>query len=406
MPSIGAVVRGESAFALSPVPITDVLGRSAVTLDAEASRAFLAGKRILVTGAAGSIGSEVTRQVVRSGPAVVFGLDVNESDLFDLQQELHAAPERAAFEPIVGSVTNRAKMDELLRTIRPDVIFHAAAYKHVPLMETYPTEAVLVNTLGTYQLAKSAFAAGVERFVLVSTDKAVRPSSIMGASKRLAELALRVVAEETGLSACAVRFGNVLGSRGSVIPLFEKQISAGGPVTITDRRMKRYFMTIPEAAALIIQAGAFGDRNVIYMLDMGEEIAIKDLATRLIALHGLRPGLDIEIKEVGMRPGEKLSEELSLDFEQATLTSHSKIRILRDPDGFARVSATLPHRLRELREIVLGPHPEMVSDRIFEIVAEFDGEAGLTESVRQKLASKPQPIRPRRDVVNALTGSD
>lgn len=326
MPDIGTILRGGTTLPLQTVPMTDVLGRPLVEPDAERCRTFLAGKRILITGAAGSIGSELARQVAQSSPAALFGLDLNESDLFDLVHEVSTIAGATILQPIVASVTDHSRIARTLREIRPDVIFHAAAYKHVPLMEEYPAEAIETNTIATYYLARSAAEAGVGRFVLVSTDKAVRPSSVMGATKRLAELAVRAVASETGLSACAVRFGNVLGSRGSVIPLFEKQIAIGGPVTVTHPEMMRYFMTISEAAGLIIEAGALGDDNAIYILDMGDEISIRSLAERLIRLKGLRVGTDITIVYTGIRPGEKLQESLSLEFELASPTDHSKIR--------------------------------------------------------------------------------
>jgi FlaA1/EpsC-like NDP-sugar epimerase len=331
MPNLADLMSGKATpLTLQTVRPTDILGRPVVAPDAERCGAFIAGRRVLVTGAAGSIGRELARQVAQLGPSELLGLDINESDLFDLQQELRVAPGAAPFTPLVASISNRQRIAMLFAAHKPEIIFHAAAYKHVPLMEDHPNEAVFVNTVGTYDLAAAAAHAGVGRFVLVSTDKAVRPSSVMGATKRLAELAVRGVAEETGLSACAVRFGNVLGSRGSVLPLFEKQISAGGPVTVTHPEMMRYFMTIPEAASLIIQAGAFGDRDVIYMLDMGEEVSIRDLAERMIRLRGLRVDQDIKIEYSGLRPGEKLREELALDFEHAVSTPHTKVRILAE----------------------------------------------------------------------------
>ena len=325
-----------------------------------------------VTGAAGSIGQEVARQVASSSAAVVYGLDINESDLFDLQQELLQKAGTTRFVPIVASVTQPRRLEDLFATIRPDIVFHSAAYKHVPMMEEHPTEAVMVNVAGTYHLAHAAAAAGAQRFVLVSTDKAVQPSSVMGATKRLAELVIRDVAEQTGMSACAVRFGNVLGSRGSVIPLFRKQIAAGGPVTVTHRDMMRYFMTIPEAAGLIIQAGAFGDNGVIYMLDMGEEVSIQQLAERMIRLDGLRPGKDIEIAYSGLRPGEKMRESLSLDFETASETSHPKIRILHDDIGESRsiASGQLVARLVEVAETGT---PAEIRDAIMRRIKAIDG---------------------------------
>lgn len=337
MPSVGSVLRGEQATRLQPVQARDLLGRPVVATDGVRARQFLAGKRVLVTGAAGSIGSEVVRQALPGAPAVIIGLDNNESGLFDLQQELRVSHPGQEFVPVVASVVDEARITRLMERFRPDIIFHAAAYKHVPLMEDFPYEAIMTNIHGTSVMTRAARQFKVERFVMVSTDKAVRPTSVMGASKRIAELIVRDATADGVLSACAVRFGNVLGSRGSVIPLFEKQIEAGGPVTVTDARMTRYFMTIPEAAGLIIEAGAFGDRGVTYMLDMGEPVRIVDVAERLIRLHGKQPGRDIEIAFTGLRPGEKLFEELSLDFEAARLTAHPKIRILADAQSSARL---------------------------------------------------------------------
>jgi FlaA1/EpsC-like NDP-sugar epimerase len=374
MPHLGETLygRGKSAN-LQSVRVTDVLGRDIVTADLDRCRAFISGRRVLVTGAAGSIGRDVARQVAQLQPELLIGLDINESDLFDLQQELKSLDPPVAFRPLVASITHRKRIDAIFNEYRPEIVFHAAAYKHVPMMEEYPQEAIWSNTIGTYETARAAADAGVERFVLVSSDKAVRPSSVMGATKRLAEIVLRAVSDETGLSACAVRFGNVLGSRGSVIPIFEKQIAAGGPVTITDPRMKRYFMTIPEAAALIIQAGAFGDRNVIYMLDMGEEIAIKDLAERMIRLHGLRVGTDIEIVYTGLRPGEKLREELSLDFETAGLTSHPKVRILSEGPRITSRPGSIAGVITHLAEVAESTDRIEMRCALLGVITEFDG---------------------------------
>ncbi len=379
MPNLADMLSGKATpLSLQTVRPTDVLGRPVVTPDTDRCRAFVSGKRVLVTGAAGSIGRELARQVALLGPTELLGLDINESDLFDLQQELKVTPNSAPFSPLVASISNRARIATLFAKHEPEIVFHAAAYKHVPLMEDHPNEAVFVNTVGTFDLAAAAAHAGVERFVLVSTDKAVRPSSVMGATKRLAELAVRGVAEETGLSACAVRFGNVLGSRGSVLPLFEKQISAGGPVTVTHPDMMRYFMTIPEAASLIIQAGAFGDRDVIYMLDMGEEVSIREMAERLIRLRGLRVGEDIKIEYSGLRPGEKMREELALDFEHANETSHSKIRILADAPTAAK-REPITRVISRLSGVAQNGRPEDIRDALLCEIADIDFPAKRNE---------------------------
>jgi len=389
MPGLDAILKGTPAATLAPIQMTDVLGRPVIELEGSVAEAFIAGKRVLVTGAAGSIGSELARQVAKLDPAQLLALDTNESGLFDLEHELRGIAPRTPCTPIVASITNWHRMGEIFARFRPEIVFHAAAYKHVPLMEEYPQEAIFSNSVGTYHLGRLCAAHHVERFVLVSTDKAVRPSSVMGASKRLAEIGVRAVGQSTGLSVCAVRFGNVLGSRGSVIPIFERQIAAGGPVTVTDERMKRYFMTIPEAAGLIIQAGAFGDQSVIYMLDMGEEVAIKDLAERLIRLHGYEPGTDIRIEYTGLRPGEKLREELSLDFEQALVTDHAKIRILRGPDDPANLLQEVEQALERIEQVARTARPDQIRSALFEIIERFDGPEGLTAAHHP-----PTPIQP------------
>jgi len=275
--------------------------------------------------------------------------------------------------PIVCSITNVKRLRVFMQRTQPSIVFHAAAYKHVPLMEEYPLEAVEINTLGTYEFVNMAADSGVERFVLVSSDKAVRPSSVMGATKRIAELLVQAVARERGISCCAVRFGNVLGSRGSVIPLFEKQIANGGPVTVTDPHMMRYFMTIPEAARLIIHAAAMRDNNVIYMLDMGDEISILSLAERVIRMHGKEPGKDIDIKFVGLRPGEKLRESLSLDFEAASPTTHPKIRLLRESRNLSSTVPTVKQLLTSLHRIQRMSDANMIRQSILALVRRADG---------------------------------
>ena len=329
MPAIGSILRGEEkTTTLRRVRPVDVLGRPVVEADYERCFEFIHDRRVLITGAAGSIGQELARQVLDLQPSALILVDINESDLFDRTQELLMRVPNCPIHPYILSVTDKDRIDALFHETRPDIVFHAAAYKHVPLMEAQPGEAVRTNIAGTRIMADAAARHGVKRFVLVSTDKAVRPSSVMGASKRVAEMVVFDVSNVTGMSTCAVRFGNVLGSRGSVIPTFERQIQAGGPVTVTDPRMRRFFMTIPEASGLIIQAGAFGESNVISILDMGTDVSIVELAERVIELHGLRPHIDIPIIFTGMREGEKLREDLANDFETARKSPHQKIRLL------------------------------------------------------------------------------
>lgn len=331
MPPIGSILTGAASMTnLNPIQTVDVLGRPVVEPDYDSCMQFIRGRRVLVTGAAGSIGSELALQIARLEPELLVLQDVDESGLHNLQLAIHQeGVDDARIVTVLASITDETRTRRVFEQYGPEIVVHAAAYKHVPAMERQPDLAIETNTIGTRNVVTAAADFGAERFVMVSTDKAVRPTSVMGASKRLAELEVLHVGQTRNLSVCNVRFGNVLGSRGSVIPTFEKQIRDGGPVTVTDVRMKRYFMTISEAASLIIQAGAYGHRNATYILDMGEEVPIIDLARRVIELHGLRPDEDIKIEFTGIRPGEKLYEELSLDFEAASPTMHPKIRMLQ-----------------------------------------------------------------------------
>ncbi len=318
--------------ALRDVTAEDLLGREQVAIDEQSCKATIAGRTVLVTGAAGSIGSELCSQILGLGPTRLLALDNNESGLFDLTMlALHPAPDVEVV-PLIADATDERKVASIFETYRPAVVFHAAAYKHVPLMEAHPEEAVRVNVLGTRIVADAAERSGTERFVLVSTDKAVEPTSVMGATKRLAELIVLRRAESRTLFT-AVRFGNVLRSRGSVVPTFESQIEAGGPVTVTHPDMTRYFMSISEAVKLIIQAGAFTQGGELFMLDMGEPIRIDDLARRLVRMRGLRPHVDIAIEYVGIRPGEKLSERLYGSDERTAKTSHPSVFRVDSPTG-------------------------------------------------------------------------
>ena len=369
MPDIGSLLRAESApMELRRVDLHEVLGRPPVQALDGMSEAFISGKRVLITGAAGSIGQELTRQVARFSPAAVIALDINETGLFDLNQELTLAGNDVPFHSVVASVTNTTRLASIFAAYQPQIVFHAAAYKHVPMMERHPQEAVFVNAIGTRRVAEAAAKAGVERFVLISTDKAVRPTSVMGATKRAAELAVKTVVRETGMSGCCVRFGNVLGSRGSVIPTFEKQIDMGGPVTVTDPNMRRFFMTIPEAASLTIQAGAFGESEAVYMLDMGEEVYILDLAKRMIELRGMVLGRDIDIVYSGLRPGEKLREELALSSEVSVPTPHSKIAILEEPLRNVDALRALSAQLNRLGELALTEDVASIRAELFRLV--------------------------------------
>ncbi len=322
------------------VRIEDLLGRPTVRLDTEAIRARLSDRVVLVTGAGGSIGSELCRQIARFSPRALVGFDNAETALYQIDQELREQFPSIPFYPEIGSIQNRRRLDEVFRHHRPSSVYHAAAYKHVPMMEAHLFEAVENNVFGTRNVVRAA--AGVEDFVLVSSDKAVRSTNVMGATKRLAEL----IVSAAGPEFRAVRFGNVLGSNGSVIPLFKRQIAAGGPVTVTHPEMRRFFMTIPEAAELVLQAAAMGQDGEIFVLDMGEPVRIQDLARNLILLSGLQPDVDIHIEFSGMRPGEKLYEELSGVEEDTVPTSHSQIRVFT---GRGASEETLSRCLEELR---------------------------------------------------------
>lgn len=307
--------------------IDDLIGREQVETDLDAVRRMLAGRRVLVTGAGGSIGSEIVRQVAAANPAALVALDHDESHLHDMA----AALDRPVVQ-LLADVRDRTAIDHAFTRHRPEIVFHAAAHKHVPLLEDHPSEAILTNVAGTQHLLEAAEAVGVERFVFISTDKAVAPKSVMGASKRLGEH-LVLGQAPPGSTHAAVRFGNVIGSRGSVVPTFVRQIEDGGPVTVTDERMTRYFMSIPEAVQLVLQAAALAEGGDLFVLDMGEPVRILDLAERMIRLSGMRPGIDIEVRVTGVRPGEKFVEELLNDDEPALATVHESI---------SRIAPTLP----------------------------------------------------------------
>jgi len=328
IPGMVEILEGRvEVSAIRDVQIEDLLGREPVTLEVDEVANFLRGKVVMVTGAGGSIGSEMARQVVRFEPESLLLVERAEFALFDVDRELRALYPEGVIIPLVADVGDEPRMRSLMKTYRPAVVFHAAAHKHVPMMESNPTEAIKNNVFGTQTAARLAGEFGVEAFVLISTDKAVRPTSVMGASKRVAELVIQDLNERYETRFGAVRFGNVMGSAGSVIPIFRDQIRDGGPVTVTHPEMVRYFMTIPEASQLVLQAGAMGEGGEIFILDMGDPVRILDLAKDMIALSGLKPFEDVDIVFSGMRPGEKLFEELQTVGEDITKTRHPKIFI-------------------------------------------------------------------------------
>ena len=328
VPGMYQLVNGDiSVSALRKVDVQDLLGRDPIKVNLEEILNFISGKVVMVTGGGGSIGSELCRQIAKSNPRQLIIFDIYENNAYDIQMELQRSYPDLNLVTLIGSVRNTARVNYVLKTYHPELVFHAAAHKHVPLMEDSPNEAIKNNVFGTYKMARAAAEHGVKRFVLISTDKAVNPTNIMGASKRLCEMVVQMMNRQSKTEFVAVRFGNVLGSNGSVIPLFKKQIEAGGPVTVTDPRIIRYFMTIPEAVSLVLQAGYYAKGGEIFVLDMGEPVKIDDMARNLIRLSGYEPDVDIKIEYTGLRPGEKLYEELLMKEEGLQETANKLIHI-------------------------------------------------------------------------------
>ncbi|QUH25030.1 polysaccharide biosynthesis protein [Serpentinicella alkaliphila] len=326
VPGIYEIIDGNVSIKhVRDVEIEDLLGREAVQVDLEDISDYLSGKVVLITGGGGSIGSELCRQISGFRPKKLLILDIYENNAYDIQNELIRMFPELDLEVLIASIRDRKRIEEIFAVYKPEVVFHAAAHKHVPLMEKNPQEAIKNNVFGTLNVAECAHDFGVKRFVLISTDKAVNPTNVMGATKRVAEMIVQSLNKTSKTEFVAVRFGNVLGSNGSVIPLFRKQIKEGGPVTVTHEEVTRYFMTIPEAVQLVIQAGSMAKGGEIFVLDMGEPVKIIDLARNLIRLSGFEPDEDIEVKVVGLRPGEKLYEELLLEEEGLVTTKHDKI---------------------------------------------------------------------------------
>lgn len=328
VPGIYQLVNGEVSISkLRNVEIQDLLGREQINVNNNEILASIKGKVVLVTGGGGSIGSELCRQIAKANPKQLIIFDMYENNAYEIQQELRRNCPELNLLALIGSVRNTSRINSVMQTYKPDLVFHAAAHKHVPLMEDSPNEAIKNNVIGTYKTAMAAAEAGVKKFVLISTDKAVNPTNIMGASKRLCEMVVQMMNRRTETEFVAVRFGNVLGSNGSVIPLFKKQIEAGGPVTVTDKRIIRYFMTIPEAVSLVLQASYYAKGGEIFVLDMGEPVKIDDMARNMIRLSGFVPDEDIKIVYTGLRPGEKLYEELLMDEEGLESTENELIHI-------------------------------------------------------------------------------
>jgi len=367
-PMSALITGGVEVSQLRPVDIEDLLGREPVSLDLAAIGDQLSGKRIVVTGAGGSIGSEMCRQIARFRPGRLILIEQAENALFQIHRELIAAHPALDIVPIVADICDAARIRSVFDLHRPSTVFHAAAHKHVPMMECNPGEAIKNNVVGTRTIALAADAFGVDKMVMISTDKAVNPTSVMGCSKRVAEIIVQHLASRSRVQFVTVRFGNVLGSSGSVIPIFREQIASGGPVTVTHPEMTRYFMTIPEASQLVLQAGTMGHGGEIYVLEMGEPVKILDLATNMITLSGLRVGEEIEIVFTGTRPGEKLYEELLIDGEHVSATSHPKIGIWKSrPENWDELS----ERIERLIECADDADPDIIRAQLGEIVPEY-----------------------------------
>lgn len=371
---------------LRDVRIEDLLGRDPVKLDEGGIAKMIEGSTVLVTGGAGSIGSEIVRQCLRFKPKRIIALDLNENKLYMLAEEIRMSGNGGLLVTLIGSVRDFGRMDSVMEEYRPDLVFHAAAHKHVPLMEDSPSEAVKNNIKGTYNVIRASVRSGVKRFILISTDKAVNPTSIMGATKRFTEMIMRMNPDKGTTKFAAVRFGNVLGSDGSVIPVFLKQIEAGGPVTVTHRDITRYFMLISEAVQLVLQAASMTEGDELFMLDMGTPVKIDDMARDLIRLNGLEPDRDIKIAYTGLRPGEKMYEELFYDPASVDRTSHSKIFMTRNnphmsPDVFNKMDRLLSLAEQEDCKAVAKELMDAVCFRD-ELIKE-----GKTRPVRAKVAA-------------------
>lgn len=374
LPAINDIIEGKvSVSQIKDVEIEDLLGREPVVLNETAIRSYLTGKRVLVTGAAGSIGSEICRQIARFHPAKLILLDSAETPLYQVEMELSAQHPDLRIIPILADIRHGHRLEFVFETFMPEVVFHAAAYKHVPMMEYNPVEAITNNVLGTRTLAEKAHTFGVTNFVMISTDKAVNPTNVMGASKRAAELFVQALSRHSQTNFTTVRFGNVLGSNGSVIPLFKDQIKHGGPVTVTHPEVIRYFMTIPEAAQLVLQAGCAGSGGEIFLLDMGQPVKVFELAEELIRLSGFTPHEDIEIVFTGLRPGEKLYEELLIAGEGVKPTQYHKIKVL---DAMIGDLPTTSSAIDDLGEKAQSCDFEAMLHALQELVPEFKPSYG------------------------------
>ncbi|MDO9187164.1 MAG: nucleoside-diphosphate sugar epimerase/dehydratase [Bacteroidia bacterium] len=379
VPPVTNWINGELSFKqIKKVQIEELLGRDPILLDKDDIQKQLSGKVILVTGAAGSIGSEIVRQLIPFHPQKIILVDQAESPLYDMELELYDKHKEQSYEVVMGDIRNKERMDNVFRTFKPQIVFHAAAYKHVPMMENNPSESILTNVLGTKTLADLSVEHKVERFVMVSTDKAVNPTNVMGASKRIAEIYTQSLSKVSNTKFITTRFGNVLGSSGSVIPRFRQQIENGGPVTITHPDITRYFMTIPEACQLVLEAGAMGKGCEIFIFDMGQSIRIVDLAKKMIKLSGLVLDKDISITYTGLRPGEKLYEELLADHENTLPTHHKQIMVARVKEyDFDEITSTV----NELIALFDKQDNKLIVKKMKLLVPEFKSNNSVYEAL-------------------------
>ena len=384
VPTFSELIDGKvSIKTVREVSIIDLLGRKEIQLNRNSISNYLYGKKVLVTGAGGSIGSELVRQCFTFDPDLLIMLDQSEHNLFNIEKEAIRSKRHISFQPILGDIRDKYLLDRVFSSFKPDVVFHAAAYKHVPMQEEHPWEAVQTNISGTFNLINCAEEYGVNRFVLVSTDKAVNPTNIMGATKRVAEKLIQSKSHDSMVKFMAVRFGNVIGSSGSVIPIFQKQIQNGGPITITDSKMQRYFMSIAESAQLILQAGSIGNGGEIFILDMGKPVNIKEIAYELIRLSGLEPEKDISIEYIGVRPGEKLFEELNTIEESIINTTHEKILMMKNgnEDSWNKMTTKTEKIIDSARSYDI----RKISKEIINCVPEFSPNLNLLKTNIKKI---------------------
>jgi len=387
LPSVAELVDGHVDLArVREIDVADLLARPMADIDHEVISELIENRRILVTGGGGSVGSELARQIARLKPQALVLVDHAENSIFAIEAQIRREFPDLDLRTLIVDVTDRVSLQRTLRDLKPHAVFHAAAHKHVPLMEVVPGEAVRNNVGGTLNAAEASIAAGVECFVLVSTDKAVRPSSVMGATKRLCELVVNDLVQLGDTRFTTVRFGNVLGSNGSVVPIFQEQLRAGGPITVTDERMERYFMALPEAAGLILEAGAVGSSGQTFILDMGAPVRIIDLAETMVRMHGLTPYQDIDIVITGIRPGEKLTEALNYDAEEFVSSGRDKLLVVPEADP-RHVLPSVRKFLAELPDLA----PMVVRERLWELIREDDSDLARSRALPTDLVSRGSP---------------